>query len=193
MENNHILQTTPIFIFILLILGNYIGELLPCKVQYFVSNNIYFKHLLGFMTLLFFVILTMPTAFGEKIILNSSLLYLFYLFFINTYYKIFIFNVIIFAFIYLVDIYLGNMQNQDENEETEEENDNKILFEKIRYILLWVVIITTIIGFLIYLGNKKREYGNQFNYLTFIFGKPTCLNSSPKIKSYLSEIMHAFR
>tara|TARA_B100000035_G_C21025078_1_gene565813 strand:- start:1830 stop:2411 length:582 start_codon:yes stop_codon:yes gene_type:complete len=193
MENNYILQTTPLFIFILLISGNYIGELLPCKVQYFVSNNIYFKHLLGFMTLLFFVVITMPTVFGDRLILNSSLLYLFYLFFINTYYKIFIFNVVIFAFIYLVDIYLGNMQNQSEKEETDDKSDNKILFEKIRYVLLWVIITTTLLGFLIYLGNKKREYGKKFNYLTFIFGKPSCLNKSPKITSYLEEIKYAFR
>lgn len=195
MENNYILQTTPLFIFILLISGNYIGELLPCKVQYFVSNNIYFKHLLGFMTLLFFVVITMPTVFGDRLIINSSLLYLFYLFFINTYYKIFIFNVVIFAFIYLADLYLGNMQNHtdNKNEETDDKTDNKILFEKIRYVLLWVITSTTFLGFLIYLGNKKREYGNKFDYMTFVFGKPSCLNKSPKIKSYLEEIKYAFR
>ena len=39
-----------------------------------------------------------------------------------------------------------------------------------------------IIGFILYLGEKKIEYKDKFNYITFIFGKPSCTNIFPKIK-----------
>ena len=48
-----------IFIFLLIISGNYLGNLFPCKVQEQFENNIYLKHFLGYFTLLFFVILTL--------------------------------------------------------------------------------------------------------------------------------------
>ena len=194
-ENNYILQTTPIFIFILLIAGNYIGELLPCKVQNFIKNNMYFKHLLGFMTLLFFVVVTMPSVFGDKIIFNSFILYIFYLFFIKTHYVFWSINVVLFSIIYLADIHLGNVDNiKDNNKDNNSvSKEMYVLFEQVRRIMLVIIIILTILGFLVYLGKKKREYGKKFTYLMFFLGSPSCRGTSPNIKSYLEEIKYSFK
>ena len=194
-ENNYLLQTTPIFIFILLISGNYIGELLPCKIQKFVKEDMYFKHVLGFMTLLFFVVVTMPSVFGDKIILNSIILYIFYLFFIKTHYVFWSINVILFSIIYLADIHLGNIDNnnKDNNKDNNSVSKEMYLFEQVRIIMLVLIMMLTIFGFLIYLGNKKREYGKKFTYLMFFLGRPSCRGTSPDIKSYLEEIKYAFK
>ena len=37
-----------IFVFILVVSGNYIGELLPCRVQYMLQHNILYKHFLEY-------------------------------------------------------------------------------------------------------------------------------------------------
>ena len=44
-----------LFFFILIISGNYLGELFTCGTQRLFQNNMYIKHLLGLMTMYFFV------------------------------------------------------------------------------------------------------------------------------------------
>ena len=49
-----------------------------------------------------------------------------------------------------------------------------------------------VIFILIYMGRKKFEYKNNFNYLTFIFGKVECTGTSSKIY-YLTSVKDLFR
>ena len=70
-----------VLLFVLIVSGNYIGELLPCRVQY-QMHNIYLKHLMGVLTLSFFVILTSSrystfSNIGKLVV--SFLLYIFFL------------------------------------------------------------------------------------------------------------------
>jgi hypothetical protein len=176
-----------LFVFILIISGNYIGQLLPCRVQSFLTKNMMFKHLLGFMTLLFFVALTMPYVFKRNQILTVFGLYLFFIIFSKTYYVFWIINVIIFACIYLIGSYFESKTDEwkKDNKEIEE------LFKIIKRVLVYFTIVTVSIGFLIYLGNKKREYKNSFTYFKFFFGKPDCSAKSPPIVSYIKEINYA--
>jgi len=176
-----------LFVFILIISGNYIGQLLPCRVQNFLTKNMLFKHLLGFMTLLFFVALTMPDVFKSNQIITIFALYLFFIIFSKTYYVFWILNVVIFAFIYLISSFFEN--KTDEWRENNKEIEN--IFKVIKRILVYFTIITVIIGFFIYLGNKKREYKKSFTYFKFFFGKPNCSAKSPPIVSYTKEINYA--
>ena len=43
-----------IFILYLVISGNFIGNRFSCKLQKLLQNNMFFKHLIGFMLLFFF-------------------------------------------------------------------------------------------------------------------------------------------
>lgn len=176
-----------LFVFILIISGNYIGQLLPCRVQNFLTKNMLFKHLLGFMTLLFFVALTMPNVFRHNQIFTIFALYLFFIIFSKTYYVFWILNVIIFSITYLISSFFEN--KTDEWRENNKEIEN--IFKTVKRILVYFTIITVIIGFLIYLGNKKREYKNSFTYFKFFFGKPDCSAKSPPIVSYTKEIEYA--
>ena len=45
-----------LFVFNLIVSGNYVGETFACNIQELFSNNMYVKHLLGFMTMYFFVV-----------------------------------------------------------------------------------------------------------------------------------------
>lgn len=50
-----ILPVYPIFILLLIISANYLADLFPCRLRELLENNIYVKHLFGYLTLLFFV------------------------------------------------------------------------------------------------------------------------------------------
>lgn len=216
--HNFIKSTTAIFIFILIISGNFLAELLPCRVQHIVRNNMFVKHILGYMTLLFFVIITLPELFTGNFVQISLFLYIFFLFFSKTYYVFWIVNMGLFSIIYILTLLIKlngnkresekdninenvsinydiiNNNNESTNESTNEIiTDNIQLIQQIRYYLSIFIILFTSLGFLIYLGNKKREYGKKFEYIRFFFGNPKCSNKSPQIDSYVSEISYAFK
>ena len=63
----------------------------------------------------------------------------------------------------------------------------------LQYFAIGSIVVATIIGYLVYLGNKKREYGKSFEFYKFMFGNPICNHKTPPIKSYLKEIQYAFK
>ena len=71
-----------IFIFLLIVSGNYLGNLFPCRIQDSFENNMYAKHFLGYFTLLFFVLFTMDEQIRNVnyILLGSFILYITFLF-----------------------------------------------------------------------------------------------------------------
>ena len=205
-----------IFILFLIISSNYLGELFPCRIQKLLSENIYLKHIFGYLTLSFFVVLVDPykkinitTVFRESIIL-----YTLFLFLINTQQYFFIFSIFLLFLIYIV--YLkkieyeeninikSNSIDNDKDKEKEKQielkkqtnNDNNYeyklyILNKINYFLYILFIIVIIIGFLIYMGEKKIEYKDKFSYIKFIFGLPKCRNKSPDV-DFIKSIQYIF-
>ena len=55
---------------------------------------------------------------------------------------------------------------------TDEELKDK--YDKINKALSYALISIGIIGFILYYGEKRYEYGKRFNFLTFLLGKPVC-------------------
>ena len=47
-------------------------------------------------------------------------------------------------------------------------------FLKAQQILIGISSLLMLIGFIVYVGEKKSEYGTQFQWGTFFFGKTTC-------------------
>ena len=202
-----------IFILFLIISSNYLGELFPCRVQKLLSQNVYLKHIFGYLTLSFFVVLVDPykkiniyTVFKESLIL-----YILFLFFINTQQYFFLLSIFFLLVIYVLNLkkieYEENISkasdmldnvNKKEKEKQKEIQDKlkkpvvpgelqqlekKILFiNQLNRVLMILFIITIIVGFLIYMGEKKLEYKDKFDYITFIFGQSKCKDKTPSIK-----------
>lgn len=181
-----------IFVLFLIIASNYIGELFPCRIQDYLSNNVYLKHFISFLTLLFFVVLTDTSLVKKKfmeIFISSLKLYFLFLLLINSTKKFFIFALFILAIIYIIQLIKKDYIN-DENVPEETENyKNIILVEKALFVLFYIVLV---LGFIIYLGEKKIEYKNKFKYMTFIFGKPSCKGKSPDTK-LIESFLAAFK
>ena len=93
------------------------------------------------------------------------------------------------AIIYIIQLIKKDYIN-DENVPEETENYKKIiLVEKALFVLFYIVLV---LGFIIYLGEKKIEYKNKFKYMTFIFGKPSCKGKSPDTK-LIESFLAAFK
>jgi len=54
LSDENVEKSYALFIFILIIGGNFIAELFPCKIQNVLRNNIYMKHLLRFFNIVLF-------------------------------------------------------------------------------------------------------------------------------------------
>ena len=170
-----------IFIFVLIISGNYLGELFPCKVQQIFKNNMYVKHTLGFLTLLFFVTLTIPEVKQQDNFISFTILiYIWFILMTKCYYTIWFLVFGMIGILYLLQIYKN------------EKNEKVEIVNNIEKTLIISSFIMTIIGFFIYMGIKKREYKDKFRYLNFIFGPPDCKDGYSKFPGYLILLKNAF-
>ncbi len=200
-----------IFIFLLIISGNYLGNLFPCQVQYQFENNMYLKHFLGFFTLLFFVILTLPEKYDEEgnkipefrylgeIIKICGFLYIFFLILSKTPYYIWLIVFILTAIVYLLELKKTDFvkENIDESEDSKKKETNLFGIKNIAQInniqnkLTFLGLIISIFGFFIYMGEKKFENKGKFNYLKFIFGSTKCKGKT-KNNDVFNSIKHIF-
>ena len=200
-----------VFILFLIISSNYIGELFPCRIQDVLMGNVIMKHFVAFLTLLFFVLIVEPSMNMKfkELIYNSSMMYLVFLVLINNSLSFFVASIIILGVLYIIHLNKVEIRTTlskdtgNEGEEGKEEgkedgavikHSEKMLsmFEQMSNILTYLFAGVVSLGFIIYMGEKKIEYGKTFSYLTFIFGKPSCRNESPE-KNYIASLKAAFK
>jgi len=207
----HQIPLYTIFIFILIVSSNFLAQLFPCRFQKALNENMYLKHIFGLLTLNFFVTLTLPeynTSLYETF-KSSSLLYLLFLIITNIDTIIFYVVVFLLGINYLIYLITNNIQKKidvitessntsdkarDQNISIENDpilNDQLNYYHTISHYLNIISIILIVFGFIVYLGKKKYEYKNNFRYIDFIFGHPSCLDKSPNL-SYMKAIKYAF-
>jgi hypothetical protein len=170
-----------IFILILIVCAEYLKELMPCKLDYILKNNIYVKHLFCFLTLLFFVVIT-TEPFKDKnlkeIIIKSIILYILFILLIRNDYRIFFSVIVLLGLIYIISIKnyeLNDLLEKNIDIKTKKEYENQIsILVTINNVLFVIVITLIILGFLFYMKKKKNQYKEQFNFLKFFFGSIKC-------------------
>jgi len=165
-------KTIAILVFILIISGNYIGQLFPCNVQAVLSESMIMKHVFGFLTLFFFVLLTLPNFTVTEGTQTSLILYFIFLIFSKTHYVFWFLTVFIFSIVYFIYLYKRELKDDD---------PFKSQLNRLNTYLSYLGALVGIIGFLVYMGMKKNEYGKNFKYMQFLLGKPDCKGKSPKL------------
>ena len=178
----------PLFILIMIISSNFLAEIFPCRFQELLSNNIYFKHIFGYLTLVFFVSLTIDELGNDltTIFKNSLYLYLGFIALVRTNKNIFLIILSLLGILYLFSLKRNiiNKENNNHNTSKEKIKENKELLNKLEYYQGYInkaIFTLIVIGFILYLGEKKVEYGKEFNYITFLLGKPNCKGESPDV------------
>ena len=176
-------------LFVLTISSNYIGELFGCKIQNLLTNNIFVKHIAGFMCLFFFITHLSPFQIEEKdgtlrkekvgmTAIRTLLIYIFYIITSKTYWT---FTLTAYSLIFIIYIlYLVQTDYYLDDEETTERINN------IKLILAIAIAIIILVGFGIYLNEKYIEYGVKncnkkyskecFTIRKFFLGNTKCRN-----------------
>ena len=183
-----------IFVLILIVSAGFILQIFPCRLQNALNSNMYLKHLFGFFTLLFVVVINSSLKNRKYIFLKSLLLYIFFILLTKTDYNFLIVILILLGLTYVIFLEKDRLENEkDKNPNTKTpDEDKKISFyTNIINIIYIVIILFTIVGVFAYMGEKKLEYKKSFNYITFFIGKTDCKNtiSSPPI---IKSLKHAF-
>ena len=159
-----------IFIFYLIVSGNFVGETFSCRLQKHLSQNIYLKHFVGFMLLFFFAIFVDDSKKINiyKQIIYTSIVYIIFILTTKTTVNIFIIVAILLFIIYIL--------NEIEKYE-KDVNENIDFSENVKYIkfgLSITALTILLIGNISYLLDKKKEYKSKFSLISFFFGRPIC-------------------
>jgi len=161
---------TGLFLFTLVVVGNYIGELLGCSTQHLLNTNIYVKHFFGILTLYFPVGFISSYEDNEHPINTLMITILIYILFLLFTKMNIVFTVIVF-FIFMIIYILGDYIKYYNY------TNNKIIVKKlklIQQILFYAMIVLILIGFTTYFIKQYKEHHKNWSTLKFIFGTQKC-------------------
>lgn len=186
-----------IFLFIFIISGNYLGELLGCRLIKLLNENIIIKHLLGFLTLFLTLVFTIDLNTPLiKLFKISCILYIIFILSSKTSEYINYLLVIIFIISFIIQLYKDRLNNKKIKNKIEKKEKKYLEYIKLynNYILK-IIIALIIIGILIYIGEQKRSYREKFSYYTFFIGEINCNEGQENInnpKEYWTSLKYTF-
>ncbi len=183
-----------IFVFTLIVSDNFIEDLLPCAVQYHLTNSMILKHIIGFLTLFFFGILALPQLANIEGMGKAFILYIIFVINTRTYHKVWLILFLLYAVVYLIHIarlqadnYLNNqIKTMNKDKKTNKKISLKeegllkryMFIANYGYILekicLYTIITLTVLGLIMFVGEKKLEFGKKFKWKDFLLLKPQC-------------------
>lgn len=157
-----------LFLLFLVVCGNYIGELLGCKTQKLLSENIFMKHIV-LLCLIFFTINLVddkklhPIEVAKK----TLLLWLFYLILTKMNLQFTLVVLFLLFSLYVFDEYQDYL------------DENKIEYEKETYdnykvYLQYLIIGIMIFGFVTYYLKQQKEHSKDFDNIKFLLGTIKC-------------------
>jgi len=171
------------FLIYLFIFGGFTNEIVPCKIKFFLQNNIFFKHIIVFFTILFSINITIEDNYPIFLIFISSIiLYLWFLLSIRMDFKCWILFMILLICLYL--IYLIKTQKSTNEEVHIFKNFRNLLlshYDILRNIILIFMLFLTILGNILYYQYQRKEKGKDFSWITYFFGKIKCDYENQKI------------
>ena len=186
-----------IFLFIFIISGNYLGELLGCRLIKLLNEDIITKHLLGFITL--FLTLAFTVDLNKslfKLFKISCILYIIFILSSKTTKYINYLLIFIFLISFIVQLYKDRLKKKIQIKKITD--NEKIHLEYIKIFnnyILKIIIALILIGVLIYIGEQKRSHKENFNYYTFFVGEINCGEGEENInnpKEYWKSLKYTF-
>jgi hypothetical protein len=176
-KNNFISVQKGMLFFLLIISGNYIGELLSCRTQKLFSHNMYAKHGIALISLYFFVVISDNQLQKYNPIitfLGTLIIYLYFLCVAKVESKYFLVTLLVMTLIAFSQIYKEYVIKKSDDALNKFEISIKNNINNIQSWLIGISLIITLLGLLVYMGMKKIEYQKTFTYLLFFLGKVQC-------------------
>ena len=177
-----------LFILFLLLAGNFLQPLMPCNTSRVLQNSMGIRHVVGFFTLLFFVVVSdtdldamMP--FGT-LIATTLIIYAWFLIASKMTANWWLFLVMLLGALYLINLY------EDQGHSALDPTTVDML-RMGKDGLLALSLFTTLIGFILYVGEKKIDYRGKFNFMDFFFSAAACKGTA-NIQPYGRSFQAAF-
>lgn len=168
-----------VFVFYLLLSAGFQIPLFPCRVQRVFTDSQSLRHVLGFLTMTFFVVLVNSKnklGVAELFAISGGA----YLWFMMTA-KMNVYSWFMMMFVLGVVFILQVYKDHQEEDKSKEVESKIEAASKAQQILSYVVAALTVIGFVVYMGEKRIEYGETFEFGKFFLGNPTCKGESPNV------------
>ena len=170
------------------------------------------KHILGFLSLMIFIVLTRPNLYtSTNFVYISVLLYGGFMLLSKLNYIIWFLVFGIFSVIYVLHVYLSQIESEnqinrnrigdntvgpDENDKmpTEDISSKIETIKDIQKYLFLSTLPITLVGLIHYIGEKKMEYGiSGFNLKQILIDKPKCTEVIREYKGIINTILYAFK
>ena len=153
-----------IFALYLLIGSAALYSIFAAPIRELLEKNLLVKHILGYLTLLFFIVLSQAVNVNyPQTILFSIFVYLWFV--MTTKLSVSYWTLTIFI---LGSLYAIQMYKQTEEDLTHKE---KKLLSNVEYIGTGVGFLVTLVGFVKYYLEKRNTHGNGFRVYNFFSGK----------------------
>ena len=176
-----------VFVLFLVLAGGFLQPLFPCNTTKLFMESKLLRHLVGFFTLIFFVVVSdteiddyMPLG---TILMASVVIYAWFLLASKMTANWWLILVALLGGMYLIDLYEDRQKREDPE-----------IKKTLSVAKNWMVggsLLLTAIGFLIYLGEKKLDYRGKFNYSDFFWSTPAC-KGTPTSRPYWTSFQAAF-
>ena len=166
-----------LFVLYLVISGNFLAPLFSCRLRQFIEESMIVRNILGFLTLTFFVVIatkSSPMTYAN-VLSYSAIFYIWFLMSTRMNMKFWMIFILLIGSVYLIRLYQSELTSDTP---TPEEMERFNIAKKILTILAGIV---TAVGFLIYFGEKRIEYGELFQFDKFLLGTPSCKGESPNV------------
>jgi hypothetical protein len=176
-----------VFILFLVLAGGFLQPLFPCNTTKLFTESKLLRHILGFFTLIFFVVVADTELDGYMplgtLLTVSAVIYLWFLIASKMTANWWLVLVALLGGLYLIDLYEDRQKKED-----------PIIADRLtttKTVLIGASLLITLVGFLIYLGEKKLDYKGKFNYSDFFLGTPSC-KETPTSLPYMTSLQAAF-
>lgn len=176
-----------VFVLYLVLAGQFLDPLFPCHSKRLLENSMILRHALGYLTLLFFVVIiddfTEAITSAPVILGLCAAIYGWFVLSSKMTGPTWIGLMLTLSTLYMVDLFSSRLDKPSE--------ETKLWVSRANIVLITIAIGLTLTGFIAYMGEKKLDYGRSFSYLTFILGKETCRNTISNVP-FLKAVKAAF-
>lgn len=193
--------TGPAIILLYLIVGaNYISDIFGCQFQNLLTKNTLTKHILAFLTMLFFVVQT--TSWSEDYPFQKIFLYSFSYYFIFALttripYKFLIPVLFIFTILYGINIYKETLlKGNDAGQRPLDEVRNIYILQdiyKYQQMFLNFALLIIFLGFIIYFRNKQAFLGRKFSLTNFFSVTGKCKHNKDETIGIKKSMQNLFK
>jgi len=175
-----------IILLYLIISANFTAEVFGCRLQHYLKTSTIAKHIVGLMTMIFFVVGTADWSQEHDFWKYSGFAISYYFIFLLTTrlpFRFLMSVLFLFTIMYYIEIYKNSLlaSNKDGLNPLSEVRNMYVFQDIYRYqqFFLKAALLLIFIGFVIYFRTHQFEYANKFDIFSFLSANTGCKHNKP--------------